>query len=628
MDYQAPYGGPVPDEVIKAAFPSAPSVPTIGTETHRPLEGVTTAGEQNLEQLKQVVEEVNATAPDDMKKVIIDSVSPADLGEEDDGAITREEPGELLEDEKVGDGMKVGTMGGGSNLFWQPDLGNVTELNPQPKWDPNMTIEERMRYVVIPPDPPMDLEEEKKVMAVELDKLADTPYVELHKYRSTHMEALQNLEDTYRLKEADGNVFAQWNILDHSPLRGTPSDKVDIKFHELRRHAKLCIECCDATLRKMGEADMPDKSVSFLSYSMSQSCIKRIEEATASMEAGTRPRDEMNRYINRTRRVQAAYANRTDFDMLFNKLAYPINVWDRWQEIRDDPGKALAKINKTLSIIFQDENMGKCRTLLAPATDAMGEDEYAHRITLTFFFIYWLACVYEQEYESGKCAYVKTLLTNVYDAYETNEAKAASFDIPGGAELFKFTVSTMMSMLNLIIGSSKASLKKDYNAAYDKAMELYVEARTKTIEVDPGNTFEHFKTTSLVDCLQREKGEVVGEIIEELYCLHVHQRSEEQGNVDMYIDPSEEMSGEADPDLDKEYDEHDADEAEGDDLPGAPVPDEPDEPKPEPLGRGATKSFIYQDTPNGPVMIDMAKAEQVAEHLGETSDDSPKGPVS
>ena len=171
-------------------------------------------------------------------------------------------------------------------------------------------------------------------------------------------------------------------------------------------------------------------SSTFLANSLCES----IDEKIGTMKES----DHENKafIIKRMSKIRDAYADRTNYEYLFNKLRYYYNIQSTYKEFSKMGGSAVIKyLDKTFGGVFKDPKMKK---FLTEVTEMVTPVYSLYDVT---FFAFWLAKIYEKEYTSGNFTYPKTLIMNVYDAV------TGVYDLPGGKEALVEAIKTMMTLL-------------------------------------------------------------------------------------------------------------------------------------------------------------------------------------
>lgn len=169
--------------------------------------------------------------------------------------------------------------------------------------------------------------------------------------------------------------------------------------------------------------------------------------------------------------VEGSYRNRVDFSVLFNKLRYPNNTYKIYEEfMKVGPDGAMAYVNKIFMPVFNDSNMSRFRAAFIDLSVRQHKDDPVtpNAEVMTFFMTFWLAKMYEREFKSGKCSYVKTFVMNFYDM------RAGIFDCPGGVELGSAIGNTIFVILTATVAvpRKKKELQNDVVPLVDSLVNV------------------------------------------------------------------------------------------------------------------------------------------------------------
>lgn len=328
---------------------------------------------------------------------------------------------------------------------------------------------------------------------------ADWPFVELSNNYNMIRESKSELESTKKAmdeasaKKMDPNSvkLAQMNILKATGMEGSSVAAFDAKYQELHQDA----ERLDALLRSFVSYYAPyAKSVQFLSNSMVETCQQRQKELNA--QDGRTNREYLTKRMDN---IIAAYSDRTNFEPLFNKLSYGHVILEHVKDFTaKGPEEAIKYINQIFLSTYRDKNMSAFRSRMASMvmlanqqTPEEGKEvEISDNMKVDLLFVtYWLAKVYEAEFNSGKCSYIKTFIMNTYD---TSVQSGMNFDIKGGITLHALTVRVVYTLLSWVLasftnGTTAKQIRADYQPRiYNPIMDEYRIMAEEAIKLNPG----------------------------------------------------------------------------------------------------------------------------------------------
>jgi hypothetical protein len=331
--------------------------------------------------------------------------------------------------------------------------------------------------------------------------LRTLPFIDLYAQKNQAIKNVGDLESSKEMVDQVGDIsedtystlIAQGNALDDAPspddLKKSVNEFYD-KYDELNSEAHRIETLLN---RMIGAIDHTvTASTSFISKSMLESAAIR----KSAMEKNEEKPTNHALILKRLDITAAAYGDRTNFDVLFNKLRYPNNVLEIFKKFMKSPEDAMKYVNKVFMPVFNDKNMTKFRriftSMVAPKTLPNQGENLAWTSdkidVFVFFLTYWLAHVFEAEYESGKCAYVKTLVMNFYDC----EGSGAIYDLPGGPSYMVEVGFLLLSVLNVVAngGYTEKQLHKAINAMMDDLMPILAKEKATLVEQFPGKTIE------------------------------------------------------------------------------------------------------------------------------------------
>lgn len=310
----------------------------------------------------------------------------------------------------------------------------------------------------------------------------ELPFIDLYQKREEYVKQRENLKsakemlDTLQsstIKDKFGQMIEASNELD---MKGIAEDAKEFmsQYEPLMNECNRVIECADKVLAEF-DKDEVNKS-SFLANSLCQSIDIKVTKVLDSGDCNAL------RIAKRMNIIKDAYSNRTDYSYIFNKLKYHQNVKNIYTDYKKLGGKkVLNYINKQFSEAFKDPNMKNFINIIQTMLPEDIENLYT-----ALFITYWLARVYEREYDSGNFAYVKTLMMNVYDTL------TGVYDLSGGADLVRDTIVTIARLLDTFAMLKRTKSKKETDEAvmkfYIETMNSYEVQRNKLL--NPDNTIK------------------------------------------------------------------------------------------------------------------------------------------
>lgn len=344
-------------------------------------------------------------------------------------------------------------------------------------------------------------EDDDEKNAKDYEALCRLPYIELYTRRSSVQGDLNDLKSSKQMMDQVGDAFdkagtqageearaiAQANNLDAASIKKSARDFYAEYPHLLHEGQRL-LDLMDSMLESFPEAYR--HSTTFISQSMVESANIRRD----AMVKAENPSPNHMIVLKRLDMVTSAYRDRVNFDPIFQKLQYPHNIRKAYKEfISTDPKVAMAEMDKVFMPVFDDSHMAKFRQAFASAimTEKM---DAKHTNVLVFFMTYWLAKVYEQEFSSGKCAYVKTFIMNFYDMASN------MYDCQYGPAYMATVGQTIFSLVSFAATADvpKKQLSGRYNAIYNTMMDVLTGARNAYV---PGSQdgIEMPDRTSLIE---------------------------------------------------------------------------------------------------------------------------------
>ena len=343
--------------------------------------------------------------------------------------------------------------------------------------------------------------------AKDFEKLKTLPYIDLF---GEYQKARKNLADLKSAKEMMDQVGDISKDTKYSSL----VNQMDVaERQDLGTSVKEFYDQYDGNVAE-GERILDLMSRMLLVYDKdmlgsSAFISKSAIEAAARREPMIADGPNHDAVMDRLNLTKEAYANRTDYSMLFHKLRYPNNILNLFKEFtKIGPEKAMKEIDKVFMPVFNDPYMKRFRQSFTQLFNDVDSADYTEdmksRVDVTVFFVtYWLASVYEKEYTSGKCAYVKNLVMNVYDC----DPSSNIYDLAGGKAYVanvcftiytiimtimsgKFTAKELSDKINGIIDGLLEVLNKNFEELKLDYPGREIELGTSFEEITDGMTYE------------------------------------------------------------------------------------------------------------------------------------------
>lgn len=328
--------------------------------------------------------------------------------------------------------------------------------------------------------------------AADFEALKFLPYIDLHAKLN---EAKKNLGDINSMKgmmDQIGNIsdehyaamVGRMNVAEREKYEGDVTSFYE-NYPSMKVEA-IRIQNLLERMLKVFDQDMI-ASTTFISKSMVESAALRREAMLNAAE----PIPNLNLVIKRLDETAAAYADRTNFDVLFHKLRYPNNVLEIYDDfVKNEPAEAMKYINDVFMPVFNDSNMTKFRGSFIKLClmDKLEGSSQSTVEVVTFFMTYWLAKMYEREYQSGKCARVKTFIMNVYDCDPSSDI----YDCDGGKDYMASVGYTIFMIIATITGGqfTKKQLFKKINQIMDDLLKVLEGEKIALFEAHPGRELE------------------------------------------------------------------------------------------------------------------------------------------
>jgi hypothetical protein len=332
----------------------------------------------------------------------------------------------------------------------------------------------------------------------DFEVLKKLPYIDLY---SKCSEAKHNIEDLKSSKEMMDQIgdlsdeqyaakVAQMDEAQRQKYEGSVKDFY-AKYPRMMTQARRV----KALLEKM-VAIFPQElvgSTAFISKSMVESATIRLENLK---NANPVPINQ-KMLVKRMEETMAAYADRTNFDVLFHKLRYPNQTLEIYKQfIKDGPEESMKYIDKVFMPVFNDKYMTRFRKSFTEQVMLAKEDpEKVNKNVIdvmVFFMTYWLAKTYEKEYQNGKCAVAKVFVMNIYDM----DPSSGIYDLPGGSEYMINVGYTIYMILMVSTGGqfSEKQMHKKINAIIDDLLRILEAAKKDCTERNPGKNLDEINT--------------------------------------------------------------------------------------------------------------------------------------
>lgn len=323
---------------------------------------------------------------------------------------------------------------------------------------------------------------------IDFETLKTLPYIELYSQKSQAKAQVEELTSSKSMMDQIGDLSQD----DSAAIIAQMDEAEKLKYKDsvnsfYTQYPSMYAEAhrIETLLAKMVSIFSRDlvASTTFISQSM----VEAAEVRKAKIMAANPVPINRDNLVKRLDTTKNAYADRTNFDFLFNKLRYPNQTLETYKKfVHDGPEAALKFINSTFMPVFNDQNMAKFRN--AFKSICMVGKEFEARMEVTdvtvFFLTYWLAKMYEKEYQSGKCAYVKTFVMNFYDL----DPSSMIYDLDGGRD-YMFSVGYTLYMIILTSTSgqfTEKQLHKNINYIIDDLMGMMKDEKKDLFAKYPG----------------------------------------------------------------------------------------------------------------------------------------------
>lgn len=369
----------------------------------------------------------------------------------------------------------------------------------------------------------------------DFNALSVLPYVELFNERAKIHASIEELESSKAMMDQLGDITQDETSglvsqMDEAEKRDMQTSITDFysNYDDSHREGQRIHALLNAMIARFDATNI-GKSTTLLSQSMVETIdmkrtsldnrLKRLQEIQNILDAGNdmkkedyekllKEQEELRRATmnsglvkKRMDRVRASYDNRYDYSPLFEKLSFPANVLNLFKLFSENgPDEAMKYVESQLSSQFNDPYMSRFRRLVKElleksflADGAANRDSRALDVAI-FFMTYWMAKYNEQEYESGKYSYIKTLVMSVYDT------ENGTYDVAGGVGLLTNSLAMIFVLLVRVMdheGSSK-ELYKSYSDAYKVMVEQYKQDVDRFARDNPGAP-KHVPGTSFND---------------------------------------------------------------------------------------------------------------------------------
>lgn len=328
--------------------------------------------------------------------------------------------------------------------------------------------------------------------AADFEALKYLPYIDLHAKLNEAKKNLADLNSMKGMMDQIGNIsdehyavmIGRMNVAEREKYEGDVTSFYEgypsMKVEALRIQSLL------ERMLKVYDQDMI-ASTTFISKSMVESATIRRE----AMLNANDPVPNLNLIIKRLDETAAAYADRTNFDLIFHKLRYPNNVLEIYEDFaKNEPSEAMKYINDVFMPVFNDSNMTKFRGAFIKLClmDKLEGSSQSTVEVVTFFLTFWLAKMYEREYQSGKCARIKTFIMNVYDCDPSSDI----YDCDGGKDYMASLGYTIFMIIATITSGqfTKKQLFKKINQIMDDLLKVLESEKLTLFEAFPGRELE------------------------------------------------------------------------------------------------------------------------------------------
>ena len=324
----------------------------------------------------------------------------------------------------------------------------------------------------------------------DFEKLKMLPYLDLFSEYQKAKNGLADLKSAKEMMDQVGNIndekyasmVGQMDVAERARLGSSVKDFYE-HYDENVAEGERIIDLM-ARMLMVYDKDMLG-STAFISKSAIEAAERRIPMVAEG--------PNHDRIVQRLEITKEAYANRVDYSMLFHKLRFPNNVVKLFNKfIKDGPEKSMGYIDKIFMPVFNDKYMQRFRqgvkTLVNDGSRQLSADAQTREDISIYFMTYWLASVYEKEKDSGKCAYVKNLVMNVYDC----DPSSNIFDLAGGKQGVGNVCYTIFMILGVITSGTftSAELHDKINAIIDDLMGTLQKNAEELILDHPGRVVE------------------------------------------------------------------------------------------------------------------------------------------
>lgn len=324
----------------------------------------------------------------------------------------------------------------------------------------------------------------------DFEKLKTLPYLDLFGEYRTAQKNVNDLKSAKEMMDQVGDLdqmdisksVEKMNVMEKAGFDTTAVKDFYAHYQENLEEGERIIDLI-ARMLLVYDRDMLG-STAFISKSAMEAADRRL-----AMVDTSNPNAAIA--IKRITITRDAYANRVDYSVLLHKLRYPANIVKIYNEFRKDPEKAMKYVDGVFMKVFNDQHMSRFRAefkqLCFNGADKNVDETAQSMVDVYIFFItYWLASVYEKEYESGKCAYVKNLVMNVYDA----DPSSNIYDLAGGVSYLASVCFTIYSMISIITSGNFTAkdIHNEINTIMDTIVEKLLAAYQDMIIDFPGRT--------------------------------------------------------------------------------------------------------------------------------------------
>ena len=338
-------------------------------------------------------------------------------------------------------------------------------------------------------------DEQREANRKAFETLKTLPYIDLY---NQLQDAQKNVRELMQLHDAVGaysdksaaSMLALLDKAEREKWQGSVKD-FSTNYRATYVDGRRLVKLITAMIQSYDGSKI--SSTAFISKSMVESAqLRRDAVATREMKEGVA--DNKAVLLRRIDNTLVAYSDRIHYPMLINKLHYPANILDCWKTFfKTGPEEALKVVDKTFSNQFNDVRMHRWRNAVQNMITLHESEDFDKKISkdrlgvIIFFMLYWLATVYEKEFESGKCAEVKTLIMAIYDC----DVNSRIYDLPGGPELVSSFVYLLFTLFLVITSGtySAKQLHKEVNRMLNDLLRVYNEEEQAQIAKFPGTVY-------------------------------------------------------------------------------------------------------------------------------------------